>query len=116
MYADKLFPFLKDGDFIRSKIEVVDINNIYCPLEADLPIVSVGSGSKKIFKLTRVMPCNVLVVNDSDDVAYNIKQGIYGNTLKAYVSEIDYTSMASRVEVDTVDDVLSATVNFDGAY
>lgn len=117
MYLDKLFPFLKDGDFIRSKREMINTRDIYCPLDADLSVVNIDlKNNKKFFKLIRVMPCNVLVVNESDEVALKLKNGIYGNPIKAIISEIDYSPIASRVEVETVDDIMSATLNLGGSY
>lgn len=117
MYVEKLFPYLKDGDFVRSERKVVDISSIYCPLESDIATVGIDiKRTNRDFKLIKILPCDLLVFDESDEVAFKVKNGLYGDTISAVISEIDYTSISNRLDVSTVDDVLSATMMMNGAY
>ena len=117
MYVEKLFPYLKDGDFVRSERKVVDISSIYCPLESDIATVGIDiKRTNRDFKLIKILPCDLLVFDELDEVAFKVKNGLYGNTISAVISEIDYTSISNRLDISTVDDVLSATMMMNGAY
>ena len=117
MYVEKLFPYLKDGDFVRSERKVVDISSIYCPLESDIATVGIDiKRTNRDFKLIKILPCDLLVFDESDEVAFKVTNGLYGDTISAVISEIDYTSISNRLDISTVDDVLSATMMMNGAY
>ena len=117
MYIDKIFPFLKNSDLIRCVEQTVSINDIYIPIKVDDNVsVTTDTDSNKIFKAYRVMPCDILVINEDDSVAKRIKTGFYGSTVKLVVFEVDYMSVVDRISVDTVDGVLSATIKVNDAY
>lgn len=106
-YVEKLFPFLGDGDFIRNSDEVINIDNLFCPLsfikedagQAQGSNVSVNTKQRRNFKACRVFPCNLTVIDEPEHVIKKILTGFYGPAPRFMVTEYDYTSVASRIEV-----------------
>lgn len=117
MYIDKIFPFFHDSDFIRSTKEKVNIRDIYCPLDFQkTEEVSNTEIQKRNFNLYRILPCNTLVLNEKESVIYDIISGVYGDTVNVIVSELDYSTIAKRVQIDNVDNGLSATLYINDGY
>lgn len=118
MYIDKIFPFLRNSDLIRCIEETVSLEDIYIPIkwkEDESAKVGTVSDSRTL-KAYRVMPCDIIVLNEDDSVSKKVKMGLYGDTLKLVVFEVDYMSVVDRISVDTVDNVLSATMMVNDAY
>lgn len=123
-YINKLFPFLSEGDFVRSAVESVELSDIYCPLDfgdkEDLD--SKNSNEQGIvsrdynFKAYRVLPCSVVILNEREDVIRKIIEGVYGNPVNLNIIEIDYLPVAKRIFVEDVDDNLSAILKVNDSY
>lgn len=116
MYINKIFPFLRNSDLIRCIEQTVSIDDIYIPIKVEEGVSDKTSDNNRVFKAFRVMPCNLLVLNESDNVSKRVKSGFYGDMIKLDIHEVDYMSVVDRISVDTVDDVLSATMKINDAY
>lgn len=122
-YINKLFPFLGDGDFVRNVLERKTLDEIFCPINFNNGVADVVSDStepspaitdKNVYvpKAYHVLPCDIYVLNEREDVVRKVMNGEYGNNLDLNVIEIDYMPVAKRIEVS--DNTASIYIN--GAY
>ena len=116
-YINQLFPFLENSDFVRTVDETVKVKDIYCPIDfkIDTEQSSGYYGTKKQrkrFQAVRVLPCNVLLLNEQESVLCDIVTGWYGDSVDLNVVEYDYTDIACRI--DTSDN--KASVYMNGGY
>lgn len=106
-YIERLFPFLGESDFIKNSDEMINTENLYCPISFSREgensnqgsNVSVNVKQKRSFRACRVFPCNVTVIDEPEHVIKKIMSGFYGPAPKFMVTEYDYTDVASRIEV-----------------
>ena len=119
-YINKLFPFLGDGDFVRNVLERKTLDEIFCPInfpkkdnENDTETAPVIS-EKNMYvpKAYHVLPCDIYVLNEREEVVRKVMGGDYGKNLDLNVIEIDYMPVAKRIEVS--DNIASIHIN--GAY
>lgn len=117
MYINKLFPFIDQADFIRNVEEVHSIHSIFCPLERGEDVAeSTPKPTTRAFKAYRVLPCNTLVLNESENIVHEVIKGTYGSDVRLNIIEMDYLPVAKRVVVDTVNGVLTASIQVNDAY
>ena len=110
-YIQQLFPFVDMGDFIKNTTEVVDAQSIYCPVEFGISNTGnvVTKTQARPFNAYRIDPCGMLVVDEQDSILKDIKAGAYGDSIRLTITEMDYTNIASRIEV--LDDVARVHMN-----
>lgn len=117
MYIDKVLPFLQDSELVRCSDVMLDVSKIFIPLDVDETYVpDIYNVSNRTFHVYYVRPLNIMVLDERDDISKKVKEGKFGLTIKASIKEVDYTPIASMVEVKTVDNVKSAVVKINDAY
>ena len=102
-YIEKLFPFLEEGELIKTTDESLYLQDIFCPLAFDVPSSSTPNNlsySMKTFQAVRVQPVNITLINENESVVRKIVQGYYGNRINLNVVEYDYSDVAARVSTD----------------
>lgn len=110
-YVNKLFPFISEAEFMRNIVEVIQKDKIYCPMEFNIEVVK-KEVAKRPFKAYHIYPCDVYVLNENEDTIKKVMSGVYGDSITLNVIEINYTSIARRIEVD--DNIARVLMN--GAY
>ena len=110
-YIQQLFPFVDMGDFIKNTTEVVDAQSIYCPVEFEISKDTnvVTKSQLRPFNSYKIDPCGMIVVDEQDSILKEIKSGVYGDSIKLNITEMDYTGIASRIEV--MDNLASVKIN-----
>ena len=100
-YIQKLFPFVDMGNFIKNTTEAVSVDNIYCPVEFDISNEDgvITKTQLRPFNSYKIVPCDIIVIDEPDSVLKSIKEGVYGNSVQLNITEMDYTDIASRIEV-----------------
>lgn len=122
MYLEKYFPFIKYADFISNKSEKVMVKNIFIPFRFNSENVPKKPRKiKRFLNAYRVQPINLLVLNESDKISYDVSNGFYGDEVNLNITEVDYSEVANRIEVDEKDSTygsesMVARVNFGGGY
>lgn len=114
-YVNKLFPFISEAEFIRNFEEDVSVDRIYCPIafgngEGDIQITK--AKQTRPFKAYHILPCDTYVISERENIIRDIKLGAYGSSIRMNVIELDYSSVAKRIEVD--DGIARILIN--GAY
>lgn len=97
MYIDKILPFVREGELVKSYDKVLNISEIFIPIKVDEP-VDAGNRSKKL-KVLRVLPLNIYVLDESDSVCVSAKEGKFGGNVLCAVTDIDYEDVAERIEI-----------------
>lgn len=114
MYFNKFFPFFDYSDFVRSYSETVPVSEIYLPFT--LTGSSVVKPVSRPLNAYRILPSDILVLNEPDSICYDVANGVYGGSLVLNITELDYFQVAFNVDVSEVDGLLSATYYINGGY
>lgn len=110
MYIDKLLPFVKESDFVRNTVETHRIEDIFIPF-GKVNSDSVQTKKGRMFNAFYIKPCDILVMNESDETSNNILNGVYGDTVSLNVTYLDYSSVASGINIDEKEDGSSYTAS-----
>ena len=110
MYIDKLLPFVKESDFVRNTVETHRIEDIFIPFDK-VNSDSVQTKKGRMFNALYIKPCDILVMNESDETSNNILNGVYGDTVSLNVTYLDYSSVASGINIDENEDGSSYTAS-----
>jgi hypothetical protein len=103
MYIDKLLPFVKESDFVRNTVETHRIEDIFIPFDK-VNSDSVQTKKGRMFNAFYIKPCDILVMNESDETSNNILNGVAFYTafdLNAFKQGSQYTfleKLRKRIE------------------
>lgn len=110
---------MDEGDFVRNISERKRLDEILCPIDFGNSNNSIDTNNRidtkpqaYPFKAYHVIPCDVYVLNERDDIVKSVMLGDFGNVVNLSVTEIDYMTVARRIIVS--DSVASIPIN--GAY
>ena len=121
MYVAQLFPWIENSDFIRNHDESrVDTNGIYCPVDLEnvKMVEDVGDIKKcpRMLKAYHVFPCDVLVLDEKEDIVKKVVSGEFGTAVPLTITDVDYSPVARRIDVETYGDKLMAVMQCGGGF
>jgi len=108
MYFESFLPFLEEyGSLVRNKKEVVNIDDIYCPIVSTRSLEDLEKDSvvkyhfdKKLIKVYNVLPLNIKILVGSDLFCYYVKNSMAGKQILADVTYLDYYDVAKSIEIE----------------
>lgn len=99
-YIDKIFPFLDEAELLENKRETVKVGSIFIPIKFNgFTKIDRVRKQNRIFNAYRVMPCNILVLDEDSDVLFDIVTGAYGTDITLNVMTVDYMPVAQNIEI-----------------
>lgn len=104
MYFDSFLPFLQEGELSGGRRERIRREKLFIPMtlsprfngNVTYPNLDMALNTIQVY---HVLPLDLYVLNEPDIVSFGIKNGVYGDSFDAFVLDIDYYGVASRIKV-----------------
>lgn len=119
MYYELFLPYLKQGFMVKNLKEIVNIDEVYCPIVHENENNDIDPNTDKdvvvkkvVPDVIHVLPLNIKVFDMGNNLSYYVKKKFAGKSIECNVTYIDYTDIAKRIELEDN----KAYININGAF